>query len=185
MITAIDLAVPNKTESLSYLDGNNTSPDRFAVASIMFNADVQPYLEDWIVGPLPISNASTAQPYSFRSTKGSSRVRNRDADADKVSEFVKTITDPMDDVVEYLLGAKSETFDIWGIVRAPFPSSPSSLPLLSLLCRARLLASALTIESTEADMLCHCDVGSSLVRTGPQGRNQIAYDQLERLLGDT
>ena len=116
MITAIDLAVPNKTESLSYLDGNNTSPDRYAVASIMFNADVQPYLEDWIVGPLPISNASSAHPYSFRSTKESSKIRNHDADSDKVEEFVKTITEPMDDIVEYLLGAKSDSFDIWGIV---------------------------------------------------------------------
>lgn len=133
IITAIDLAVPNKTESLSYLDGNQTAPGRFAVASIMFNTDVHPYLEDWIVGPLPISNDSTAQPYSFRSTKGSSKIRNHDADSDKVEEFVKTITEPMDDIVEYLLGAKSESFDIWGIVSLLFlpPSSSSFLFLPS------------------------------------------------------
>ncbi|GAA5982519.1 hypothetical protein JCM5350_006100 [Sporobolomyces pararoseus] len=117
MISVVDLATPNKTESLHYLDGNSTIPPRYAVASIMFNAFEQPYLEDYIVGPLPLSENSTASPYGFRSTKGSSKINNHDADSDAVEEWMRSevITPEIDEIVETLLGAKSEKFDIWGI----------------------------------------------------------------------
>ncbi|GAA5930824.1 uncharacterized protein JCM15063_002470 [Sporobolomyces koalae] len=114
-ITVIDLAAPNKTESLNYVDKDKDIPPRYAVATIMHNAYEQPYLEDYLVGPLPISENSTYSPYGFRTTKGTSRIRNHDADPDKVSEFVATITGEVDDIVEKLLGAKSDKFDIWGI----------------------------------------------------------------------
>ncbi|GAA6007466.1 hypothetical protein JCM11491_004172 [Sporobolomyces phaffii] len=115
MITVIDLATPNKTESLNYVDKNSTMPNRYAVATLMFNAFEEPYLEDYLVGPLPISKNSTFSPYGFRTTKGTSRIRNHDADAEKVDEFIAKITSDVDDIVEKLLGAKSETFAIWGI----------------------------------------------------------------------
>ena len=83
----------------------------------MFNAFEQPYLEDYIVGPLPLSENSTASPYGFRSTKGSSKINNHDADSDAVEEWMRSevITPEIDEIVETLLGAKSEKFDIWGI----------------------------------------------------------------------
>ncbi|GAA6059733.1 hypothetical protein JCM10212_000261 [Sporobolomyces blumeae] len=116
MISVIDLATPNKTESLDYMTKNGTStPPRYAYATIMFNAFEKPYLEDYLVGPLPISNSSTYSPYGFRTTKGTSRISNRDADPEKVAEFVASITTEVDDIVEYLLGAPSAKFDIWGI----------------------------------------------------------------------
>ncbi|GAA5960930.1 hypothetical protein JCM3765_007545 [Sporobolomyces pararoseus] len=117
MISVVDLATPNKTESLQYIDGNSTVPPRYAIASIMFNAFEQPYLEDYLVGPLPLSENSTASPYGFRSTKGSSKINNHDADSDAVEEWMRTevITPEIDEIVETLLGAKSEKFDIWGI----------------------------------------------------------------------
>ncbi|GAA5903080.1 uncharacterized protein JCM6883_002688 [Sporobolomyces salmoneus] len=115
LISVVDLAVPNKTESLAYFDKNSTTPPRYAVASIMFNAFEEPYLEDFLVGPLPISTNTTAAPYGFRTTQGTSKIRNHDADADKVDEFVASITSEVDDIVEALLGAKTEAFDLFGI----------------------------------------------------------------------
>ncbi|GAA5845868.1 hypothetical protein JCM3766R1_004638 [Sporobolomyces carnicolor] len=115
MISVVDLAYPNKTESLQYLDQNSTTPPRYAVASIMFNAFDKPYLEDYIVGPLPLGENATYSPYGFRTTQGSSKIHNHDADSEKVEEFVSSITSEMDDIIEALLGAKSDAFDIWGI----------------------------------------------------------------------
>ena len=81
----------------------------------MFNAFDKPDLEDYIVGPLPLGENATYSPYGFRTTQGSSKIHNHDADSEKVEEFVSSITSEMDDIIEALLGAKSDAFDIWGI----------------------------------------------------------------------
>lgn len=81
----------------------------------MFGATESAYLEDFLVGPLPLTSNSTYSPYGFRTTKGTSKIRNRDADSDKTEAFVANITSEVDDIVEKLLGAKSESFSIWGI----------------------------------------------------------------------
>lgn len=53
MISVIDLAQPNKTAALNYIAGTGPAPPRFAKVNIMFGATTEPYLEDFIVGPLP------------------------------------------------------------------------------------------------------------------------------------
>ncbi|BGP31066.1 hypothetical protein JCM10296v2_002830 [Rhodotorula toruloides] len=114
-ITVIDLAVPNKTETLNYLSGKGPKPPRMAYATIMFNSVEEPYVEDYLVGPLPVSANTTYHPYSFRTTKGTSKVRNYDADSDATYEFTVEAAKTCDDIVEDLLGAPTESWDIWGI----------------------------------------------------------------------
>jgi len=102
-------------DTIAYLSGNASEPDRYAYASIMFNAFEEPYLEDYIIGPLPINENSTASAYSFHTTAGSSRIRNFDADEDLTSEAFLAEAQKVDDIVEDLLGAKSAQWDLWGI----------------------------------------------------------------------
>ncbi|GJN93972.1 hypothetical protein Rhopal_007035-T1 [Rhodotorula paludigena] len=115
LITTLDILTPNKTETLAFLAGNASAPERYAYATISFNTIDEPYVEDFIVGPLPVSENTTYAPYSFRSTKGSSRVRNYDADSDKTYELFTSTAQEVDDIIEALLGAPTDNWDIWGI----------------------------------------------------------------------
>lgn len=126
-ITVIDLAVPNKTvsrraslresqdltrlpqETLKYLSGKGPKPPRMAYATIMFNSVDEPYVEDYLVGPLPVSANTTYHPYSFRTTKGTSKVRNYDADSDATYKFMVDAAKTCDDIVEDLLGAPTDS----------------------------------------------------------------------------
>jgi primary-amine oxidase len=47
-----------------------------AYATIAFGATEEPYLEDFLIGPLPVTNETTCVAYSFRTTKGTSRIRS-------------------------------------------------------------------------------------------------------------
>lgn len=62
--------MPNKTEILPLLSNGTGSPKRHAKVTIMFGATQEPYVQDFSVGPLPITNTSTAQPYTFRNNDG-------------------------------------------------------------------------------------------------------------------
>lgn len=54
-----DVVFPNKTDAVSYLDANGSIPLRWATASIMFGATEEPYIQEFQVGPLPITNESS------------------------------------------------------------------------------------------------------------------------------
>ncbi|WVO21367.1 uncharacterized protein IAS62_002675 [Cryptococcus decagattii] len=56
--TVVDILPPNKTEALSYMDGNGIKPERWAIASLLCGATEEPYAQNLIVGPLPVSEDS-------------------------------------------------------------------------------------------------------------------------------
>ncbi|KAM0749530.1 copper amine oxidase [Meredithblackwellia eburnea MCA 4105] len=115
MISVIDLLPPNKTAALKYMAGTGPKPPRYARATLMFGATEEPYLEDFIVGPLPVTNETTYVPDDWTTTKGTSKIRNFDADSDLTSDLWYSIAADADDIITDLLGANSSTFDIWGI----------------------------------------------------------------------
>ncbi|BGP51602.1 hypothetical protein JCM10450v2_007552 [Rhodotorula kratochvilovae] len=115
LISTLDLLAPNKTDAVQYMSGNGSEPARYAYATIMFNTVEEPYLEDYIIGPLPVSENTAYGPYSFTTTKGTSRVRNFDADEDRTSEFFAATAAEVDDIITDLLGAPSDEWDWWGI----------------------------------------------------------------------
>ncbi|ODO11100.1 hypothetical protein I350_01702 [Cryptococcus amylolentus CBS 6273] len=43
-------------DALSYLDGDGDKPARYVIASIIFGATEEPYVQDLVVGPLPVSD---------------------------------------------------------------------------------------------------------------------------------
>jgi hypothetical protein len=63
----ITLQHPNKTNVLSYLDGNATEPDRYARATIMFGAtnSTDLYWQEYLVGPLPATNSTNIVPLTY------------------------------------------------------------------------------------------------------------------------
>jgi hypothetical protein len=100
---------------MAFKAGKCAEPPRMAQVTIMFSACDEPFLEDYLVGPLPVSENTTAVPYSFRTTKGTSRITNYDADADKTQDFIVATAQTCDDIITDLLGAPADSWDIWGI----------------------------------------------------------------------
>ncbi|CAK5278719.1 unnamed protein product [Mycena citricolor] len=114
-IEVLDLVAPNKTDALDYLDHSGPLPARYAVAKIMFGATEEPYLQDFIVGPLPISNTSTYESLDWSTTKGTSKIRNYDADSSLKSEWLYNVSTPLADILLDLFNATLDELDIWGI----------------------------------------------------------------------
>ncbi|GAA5827592.1 hypothetical protein JCM11251_001748 [Rhodosporidiobolus azoricus] len=114
-IGVIDLAVANKSETLTYLSGETGAPDRYAMATLYFSATEEPYIEDYLIGPLPVSNETTAVPYHFRTTTGSSRIRNFDADQDATYDMQTAAAEEVNDIVLDLLGKNASSYSLWGI----------------------------------------------------------------------
>ncbi|WRT68621.1 uncharacterized protein IL334_005599 [Kwoniella shivajii] len=80
-IMVIDLLAPNKTDALDYLDKNGTMPERWAIASLLFGATEEPYAQDWVVGPIPITNDSSYYPYTFGTHTPEAKIRVYDMDS--------------------------------------------------------------------------------------------------------
>ncbi|KAJ7906597.1 copper amine oxidase, partial [Mycena leptocephala] len=119
-IEVVDLVQPNKTDALNYLDHGGPVPARFAVARIAFGATKKPYVQDFIVGPLPISKASTYESLDWATTSGSAKIRNYNADEDLLTQWNLDVTATVADMVLDLLngtatGSDDDDFDIWGI----------------------------------------------------------------------
>ncbi|KAJ7320783.1 putative copper amine oxidase [Mycena albidolilacea] len=119
-IEVVDLVQPNKTDALDYLDNDGPVPARYAVARIAFGATEEPYLQDFIVGPLPITNASTYESLDWATTSGSAKIRNYNADDDLLAQWNFNVTATVADIVLDLLngtatGSDDDDFDIWGI----------------------------------------------------------------------
>nr|XP_031863935.1 uncharacterized protein CI109_000579 [Kwoniella shandongensis]KAA5531007.1 hypothetical protein CI109_000579 [Kwoniella shandongensis] len=119
-IMVIDLLVPNKTDALAYLDGNGTKPERWVLASLLFGATEEPYAQDWVVGPLPISEKTTYYPYTFGTHTEDAKIRIYDMDS-AYDLYVNTSME-IKDIISDILNATIDTeddlnanFDIWGI----------------------------------------------------------------------
>ncbi|WVQ79580.1 hypothetical protein IAT38_001680 [Cryptococcus sp. DSM 104549] len=119
-IMVVDLLAPNKSDALAYIDGNGTKPERWAIASLLFAATEEPYVQDLVVGPLPASDETVYYPYTFGTHTEDAKIRVYDMD-DK-SDFLSDIAMSMSDIISDILNATIETaddlastFDIWGI----------------------------------------------------------------------
>lgn len=76
--------MPNKSDILPLLSGDNGSPARHALVGVMFGATEEPYMQEFTVGPLPVTNSTTLQPFTFWNNDGGDgkfRVWNPDSEA--------------------------------------------------------------------------------------------------------
>ncbi|KAJ6545811.1 copper amine oxidase, partial [Mycena vulgaris] len=110
-IEMVDLVQPNKTDALEYLDNGGPVPDRFATARVAFGATEEPYVQEFAVGPLPISNASTYASLDWLTTSGSAKIRNYNAGVS-----FQIVADIILDLLNgTATGSDDDDFDIWGI----------------------------------------------------------------------
>ncbi|GAA6039389.1 hypothetical protein JCM8097_002830 [Rhodosporidiobolus ruineniae] len=116
-ILQVDLLPPNKADALAFVAGTGPEPERYAVASLSFRANEEPYYEDYIVGPLPLTANSTVEPSVGYSTRDDqkTKIRNYNADEDQVDDFLASEIATCDDIIEELLGAPSANWSWWGI----------------------------------------------------------------------
>ena len=80
----MDILQPDKKDSLAYLDENGPIPDRYARATLQFNSQDEPYIQEYMIGPLPLSNTKGQHKelnHIFTSGRGRTRVYNADSEA--------------------------------------------------------------------------------------------------------
>ncbi|KAI0030480.1 copper amine oxidase [Vararia minispora EC-137] len=119
-ITVVDTLLPNKTDVLAYFAGKASKPDRYARATIWFGTTENPWIQEFQVGPIPITNSSTYASLDWASTKGSAVQRNYIADDALVTEYCYNVSASVQDIITDLIngtamGGASDDLDIWGI----------------------------------------------------------------------
>ncbi|KAL1876689.1 hypothetical protein Plec18167_005097 [Paecilomyces lecythidis] len=120
VILLVELLQPNKSDALPYLNSEGPTPERYAKATIQFQATEEPYIQEWMVGPLPISDTSTLQPLNYLYNKGTGTQRVYDADDDALDDFMNKIGASIADITLALwngtaMGLDNDTMSIWGI----------------------------------------------------------------------
>lgn len=113
---------PNKTDSLPFLTGQTAEPPaRNAKATIMFRASEEPYIREFIVGPLPVvEGLTTIAPLDYVFNKGKGIQRVYDADDDKVREYSQALSKEIEDILLDLFnatasGKETDSMYTWGI----------------------------------------------------------------------
>lgn len=102
----MELLQPNKSDALSYLDSGSAAPDRYARAVIRFGATLEPYIQEYQVGPLPVANATLA-PLNFIYNKGRGYQRLYDADLEALAAFTYGVGASVADITQPLLNGVS------------------------------------------------------------------------------
>ncbi|RPA87874.1 copper amine oxidase [Ascobolus immersus RN42] len=121
-IALVELFLPNKTDALAYIDGKTDKlPERYAHVIVDMRATEEPYMQDLLVGPLPVDNATTTvQPLDWAFNKGSAKARNYNADEDARYAFMLEVTKSITDITEELwnitvTGEDTDGGSVWGI----------------------------------------------------------------------
>ncbi|KAI4252160.1 MAG: hypothetical protein LQ352_004444, partial [Teloschistes flavicans] len=120
-IITVELLQPNKSDALSYLDSGSQAPVRHARALIRFGATLEPYLQEYLVGPLPVAaGKTTVAPLDsiFNKGRGYQRLYNVDTEALTAFSYGYTSTN-ISDISQQLLngtatGDASGTFALAG-----------------------------------------------------------------------
>ncbi|KAJ3540677.1 hypothetical protein NMY22_g4201 [Coprinellus aureogranulatus] len=105
----VEQVMPNKTDALAYFDGDGPPPARYARVAISFGAVDQPYYEDYVVGPLPISNATKVGPLTYYYNKGTSKQYNYRHDDEARDKWKAEICEQFQDITIDLLGTYINT----------------------------------------------------------------------------
>lgn len=108
----MELLQPNKSDALSYLDSGSAAPSRYARAVIQFGATLEPYIQEYQVGPLPVTNGSTTLvplDYLYNKGKAYQRLYASDADIPELIAFTYQIATSVADITQLLLNGVSKS----------------------------------------------------------------------------
>ncbi|KAL7796312.1 amine oxidase catalytic domain-containing protein [Trichoderma afarasin] len=100
----LELLAPNKSDVLLFINKNTTEPPpRYARATLMFGATPNPFLQDYVIGPLPITNNTQVQPLRFLyNNAGKGKVAVDFADRSEVLQFAKDVGLSVADITKLL-----------------------------------------------------------------------------------
>ncbi|KAH7177223.1 copper amine oxidase [Fusarium sp. MPI-SDFR-AT-0072] len=102
-IMSVELMMPNKTDVLPFLSNSTGSPERYALAAIMFGAVDSAYVQEFKVGPLPITNVSYVMPYTYTNTRaGDGKIPIVNPNAEDYGNFNLEIMKGAEDVTKRL-----------------------------------------------------------------------------------
>ncbi|KAI2080782.1 hypothetical protein LOZ04_004158 [Ophidiomyces ophidiicola] len=119
IIVLVELLQPNKSNALPYLNDNGPAPDRYARAGIQFRATEEPYVQDFMVGPLPVSSRTTVQPLNYIYNKGIGKQRIFHTDLEEEIKFYKRVGASVADITRDLwngtfMGLQNDTLFMKG-----------------------------------------------------------------------
>ena len=104
----VELLQPKKADALSYLDLNSDAPDRYARVVIRFGATLEPSIQEYQVGPLPVVNGTTGlAPLNHIYNKGRGYTRLYDVDAAALAAFAAGIGASIADITRRLFNGVS------------------------------------------------------------------------------
>jgi primary-amine oxidase len=102
--------MPNKADILPLLNGSDGNPVRHALVAIMFGATEKPYMQEFTVGPLPITNSSILKPFtSWNNDGGDGKYRVDNPDNTEYSKFNLASMKEAEDITKFLWNLVSIT----------------------------------------------------------------------------
>ena len=107
-IGTVDLVKPKKADAIAYTENGGEKPARYAKAIINFQASTEPYLQEYKIGPLPVTDSTTVTPLGIS-------IRNYDADGDAVYEMIEESAAEMEDIIKDITGLNLTQIDWFGI----------------------------------------------------------------------
>ena len=110
----VDLLQPKKSEALSYLNSGSAAPQRYARVVVQFGASLEPYIQEFQVGPLPVANGSTTlAPLDSIYNKGKGYIRVYDQDAAAIQAYTYSISTSVADLTQSLLNGVGRPFPVF------------------------------------------------------------------------
>lgn len=103
-IAIVETLVPNKTDTLQYLDEDASIPARYARVTVNQGAQEQAGIYMYMVGPLPANRNTTIQPLTFPYNSGRHFVKNPLPNYEDILEWFSDLGKEVADLVEDLLG---------------------------------------------------------------------------------
>jgi primary-amine oxidase len=113
-IDKVEVLRPNKSDVMSYHDNGSPLPERFARVSVAQTADGNAYLVQYMVGPLPPSDATQIQPLTYPHNSGRNYVQTPLPDVMYLYLWALGLGNDVVDITEDLLGAKVNALDPFG-----------------------------------------------------------------------
>ncbi|KAF2179308.1 amine oxidase catalytic domain-containing protein [Zopfia rhizophila CBS 207.26] len=118
-IALVELLQPNKTDTISFLaNANGTNgPPRYARATILFGATADPYVQDYMVGPLPVTSSTKIQPLTFLyNNKSPGKIMVANADGDSTTVLFDSIGSSIDEITRKFWNATlADGLSLWQI----------------------------------------------------------------------
>ncbi|KAF2871343.1 copper amine oxidase [Massariosphaeria phaeospora] len=108
IIVQIDLLQPNKSAVLPFLAGYASEPKRYARATVQYQIPEIPYNQEYLVGPFPISNATSVQPLSYpfnNRSPGKTRMASIYAAGAGAASFLENLSSEIEDITRELWNA--------------------------------------------------------------------------------